>query len=231
MHDETKELIRRAQNGDNDAMEAIVSANCGLIYSAARRFIDRGEWDDLCQLGAIGLIKAVRRFDFGYNVEFSTYAVPMIIGEIKRFLRDDGMIKVSRGLKELARRAYSLMDGEDISISRLAEKLNVTAEELTEALEASRRPDSIDRSVSDGDGHPMRLMDIIPCDDREDELLTRICLKQAIMELPPRDRMIIALRYFRGKTQSQVAEELGLSQVQISRLEKKLLAAIREKIG
>ncbi len=232
MREEVKELIVRAQSGDRAAMNTLVEENRGLILSAVNRFRDRGESDDLFQLGAIGLIKAVRRFDLSYGVEFSTYAVPMIVGEIKRFLRDDGAIKVSRNLKELARRACRLMekDGE-MTVSELAAQLEVTPAQVTEALEAVRRPDSIDRSISDGDGRPISLMDTIPGEDREDELLTRISLRQAIMDLPGRDRVIIVMRYFRGRTQTEVARVLGLSQVQISRLEKKILEEMREKIG
>lgn len=232
MREEMKELITRAQAGDRDAMEKIVIENRGLIHNAVGRFRERGESDDLFQLGAIGLMKAVKRFDLSYGVEFSTYAVPMIIGEIKRFLRDDGIIKVSRSYKELARRAYSLMDKDgETNMTELARRLEVSPGELTEALEAVRRPDSIDRSIADSDGKPVALMDTIPGVDREDEILTRICLKQAIRDLPGRERVIIVMRYFGGKTQSEIADALGLSQVQISRLEKKILAQMREKIG
>ena len=232
MRDEMRELILLAQSGDREAMGRIVAENRGLINAAVSRFRDRGESDDLFQLGAIGLMKAVRRFDMSYGVEFSTYAVPMIVGEIKRFLRDDGIIKVSRGYKELARRAYRLMEKSGgVNIGELAGRLGVSAEELTEAMEAVRRPDSIDRSISDGEGRPVSLMDTIACEDREEDILTGICLRQAIMDLGPRERVIIVMRYFGGRTQSEVAAALGLSQVQISRLEKKILAGMREKIS
>lgn len=232
MREEVRELIIRAQSGDRSAMDLLVRANKGLILRAVSRFRDRAESDDLFQLGAIGLIKAVRRFDLDYGVEFSTYAVPMIVGEIKRFLRDDGTIKVSRSLKELARRAGAAMERNgEMTVGQLAAELGVGPERITEALEAVRRPDSIDRSITDGDGRPVMLMDTIAGDDREEELLTRICLRQAIMDLPGRDRVIIVMRYFGGKTQSEVADVLGLSQVQVSRLEKKILAGMREKIG
>lgn len=232
MREDMKELITLARQGDRNSMEKIVTENRGLIYSAVGRFSGRAEPEDLFQIGAMGLMKAVKRFDMSYGVEFSTYAVPMIIGEIKRFLRDDGIIKVSRSYKELARKAYALMDKKgEMSLRELAEGLGTGVEELTQALEAVRRPDSIDRSVAGADGKPMLLMDTIPSDDAEDDILTKICLKQAIMELPPRERQIIVLRYFQNKTQSEVAGVLGLSQVQISRLEKKILAAMREKIS
>ena len=232
MRDELRELISRAQSGDSQAMGRIVSENRGLIRAAVNRFRGRGESDDLFQLGAIGLMKAVKRFDMSYGVELSTYAVPMIIGEIKRFLRDDGIIKVSRSYRELARRAHTLMDREaGLSHTQLAERLNVSPEELAEALEAVQTPDSIDRSILGSDGRPVALMDTIPCEDREDDLLTKIGLRQAIMDLAPRERVIILMRYFRGKTQTEVARALGLSQVQISRLEKTILAVMKEKIS
>ncbi len=232
MREEVKELITKAQAGDAAAMERLLNDNRGLILSAVSRFRDRGESEDLFQLGAIGLMKAVKRFDLSYGVEFSTYAVPMIVGEMKRFLRDDGIIKVSRSFKELAHRAFSVMDrAGEMTVGELAERLGVTPAQVTEALEAVRRPDSIDRNISDGDGKPVLLMDTIPGEDGEEELLTRISLRQVINELPGRDRVIIVLRYFRGKTQSEVAKVLGLSQVQVSRLEKRILAGMREKIS
>ena len=229
---EIKELISKAQKGDREAMGELVARNRGLIHSAVLRFKGRGEPDDLFQIGAMGLMKAVRRFDMSYDVEFSTYAVPMIIGEIKRFLRDDGIIKVSRSYKELARRAYSIMERRgELGMSELAEELSVSPEELTQAMEAVRPPDSIDRPMAGADGRPSALLDALPCEDKEDDLILRICLKQAINSLPSRERSIIVLRYFKDKTQSEVAGILGLSQVQISRLEKKVLARMREEIG
>ncbi len=232
MLDEVKELIIKAQQGDRRAMGTLVERNRGLIHNAVRRFQGRAEADDLFQIGAIGLMKAVRRFDMSFNVEFSTYAVPMIIGEIKRFLRDDGLIKVSRSYKELARRACAVMEKcGDITVDELARRLEVSTEELAQAMEAVRRPDSIDRSVTGSDGKALRLMDTIPGENGEDDLIMRICLKQAIESLPCRERRIIVLRYFRNKTQAEVAGLLGLSQVQISRLEKKVLARMRTEIG
>lgn len=232
MLDEIKELIGRAQKGDRDAMEELVKRNSGLIRSAALRFKGRAEPDDLFQLGAIGLIKAVRRFDMSYGVEFSTYAVPMIVGEIKRFLRDDGLIKVSRSYKELVRRAYAVMERRgDIGVDELAGELGVSVEELIRAMEAVRPPDSIDRPPAGSDSKDSSLAALLPDENREDDLVLRICLKQAIMNLPSRERKIIVLRYFKDKTQSEVASILGLSQVQISRLEKKVLARMREEIG
>ncbi|MCH5187633.1 MAG: sigma-70 family RNA polymerase sigma factor [Oscillospiraceae bacterium] len=232
MLQEIKELIVKAQKGDREAMGELVAKNRGLIHSAVLRFKGRGETDDLFQIGAMGLMKAVRRFDMSYDVEFSTYAVPMIIGEIKRFLRDDGIIKVSRSYKELARRAYSIMERRgELGMSELAAELSVSPEELIQAMEAVRPPDSIDRPMAGTDGRLSVVLDALPSEDREDDLIMRICLKQAINSLPSRERSIIVLRYFKDKTQSEVAGILGLSQVQISRLEKKVLARMREEIG
>ncbi len=232
MVDEVKNLIIQAQKGSREAMGELVKRNSGLIYKEVRRFADRAESDDLFQIGAIGLMKAVRRFDLNYDVELSTYAVPMIAGEIKRFLRDDGIIKVSRRHKELASRAYSLMERTgETALLALADKLEVSPEELTEALEASRRPDSIDRKISDGDGKNMSLMDTIPAESGEEGILMRLSLQSAIMNLTPRERQIIILRYFKDETQSGVAKRLGLSQVQISRIEKKVLEKIRQEIS
>lgn len=228
---EVKELISRARNGDREAMGELVAANRGLIYSVVRRFTGRAELDDLFQIGAIGFIKAVRRFDMSYDVELSTYAVPMIMGEIKRFLRDDGIIKVSRGYKELARRACSVMEKRgDLPVSELAKELGVSGDELTQALEAVRPPDSIDRPTA-ADGRASSVLDGLADEDKEDDLIMRICLKQAIMSLPSRERSIIVLRYFKDKTQSEVAAMLGLSQVQISRIEKRVLAQMKREIG
>ncbi len=232
MLDEVKNLICRAQQGDRAAMGELLARNRGLIRSAVSHFRGRGDPEDLFQIGAIGMMKAVTRFDMSYNVEFSTYAVPMIIGEIKRFLRDDGLIKVSRVYKELARKAHALTETRgDMSIAELSAELSVSPEELTQALEAARLPDSIDRPVTNSDGKAVPLMDTIPAENREDDLILRICLKEAVRSLPSRERKIIVLRYFKDKTQSEVAGMLGLSQVQISRLEKKVLAKIREEIG
>lgn len=232
MLDEVKNLIIEAQNGSSGAMGELVKRNNGLIRKTASHFADRAESDDLFQLGAMGFIKAVQRFDLSYNVELSTYAVPMIAGEIKRFLRDDGIIKVSRRHKELARRAYSLMEQTgETSLYTIAAKLETTAEELTEAMEACRRPDSIDRKISDGDGKAFLLMDTIPAESGEEELLTRLSLHNAIDALPPREKQVIVLRYFKDETQASVARRLGLSQVQISRIEKKVLEKIRREIS
>lgn len=227
MSDETRRLIKAAQQGDERATEEIVRENTGLIRSAVRRFYGRGEPDDLFQLGAMGLIKAVKRFDLSFDVEFSTYAVPMIIGEIKRFLRDDGLIKVSRTAKEYAARIRRIRSEEgDVELGEIADRLNISYEEAVFALEATSPPESIDKNVYDG-GSNMTLGEKIASDDSEDERVTLIALKKAIENLPERDRQLIFLRYYKELTQSRTAKIMGISQVQVSRLEKKIIEEIR----
>lgn len=232
MVDEVKNLIIEAQNGSSSAMNELVKQNRGLIHKVSMSFYKRAEADDLFQLGAIGFIKAVKRFDLSYNVELSTYAVPMIAGEIKRFLRDDGIIKVSRRHKELAHRAYALMEqNAEMSVLTLAQELNESVEAVTTALEACSYPDSIDRRISDTQGKGISLGDTIPDEGKEDDMLVKMSLHSAINALPPREKQVIVLRYFKDETQAKVAQRLGLSQVQISRIEKKVLEQIRREIS
>ena len=239
MKQENYRLIKLAQSGDKDALEKIVSQNTGLIHSAVRKFSGRGaESEDLFQIGAIGLIKSVNKFDTSFDVEFSTYAVPMIMGEIRRFLRDDGMIKVSRALKETAAKARIASEkiftqrGYDASLSEIAELINSTADEVAVALEATQIHDSIYKSVTESDRNPVLMIDkLCSCDNNEEKVINKLALKDEIKKLPPRERQIIALRYYREKTQSEVAKILGLSQVQISRIEKKLLCMLKENIS
>lgn len=230
MSDETRKLIKAAQQGDEKAKEKIVKENTGLIKSAVRRFYGRGEQDDLFQLGAMGLIKAVQRFDLSFDVEFSTYAVPMIIGEIKRFLRDDGLIKVSRTAKEYAARIRRIRAEEgEITLEEIAKRLNISCEEAVFALEATSPPESIDKKVYD-DENNLTLGEKIASDDSEEEHVTKIALRNAIENLSQRDRELIALRYYREFTQSKTAKILGISQVQVSRLEKKIIEEIRGEL-
>jgi RNA polymerase sporulation-specific sigma factor len=230
MTEETRKLIELAQSGDDAATERIVSENTGLIRSAVKRFYGRGEADDLFQIGAMGLIKAVKRFDLGFDVEFSTYAVPMIIGEIRRFLRDDGIIKVSRSAKECAAKIRRIRNEEgDIGLREIAERISVSYEDAVYALEATTPPESIDKKVYDGESG-VCLGDRIASCDSEDERVTLIALKREIASLPERDRKIIALRYYKELTQSKTAKILGISQVQVSRLEKKIIDSLREKM-
>ena len=226
-----EELIRLAQSGDKDASEALVKENSGLIWSVARRFLGRGaEGDDLYQLGCLGFLKAVDGFDLEYGTQFSTYAVPKISGEIRRFLRDDGAVKVSRTIKEqaasikIARSNLTNALGREPTISELSEKTGFTPEEIALAETATAATESIQRETGE-DG--FSLEDVLTDTQTEESLVEKISLKQAISNLPERERMVIQLRYFHGLTQERVAKVLDVSQVQVSRIEKKALANLR----
>lgn len=236
----TIELILMARSGDKQAQSLLVENNIGLVWSIVRRFQNRGhETEDLFQIGSIGLLKAINKFDTSFDVKFSTYAVPMIIGEIKRFLRDDGIIKVSRSLKETSNKARITKEvmtrelGREPTISEIAQRLGLPMEELVMAVEASYSPESLFNPVSDGDNSPLMLIDKLndECNEDETDLIDRIALKQVLETLKPREKQIIVLRYFKEKTQVQIAEMLGISQVQVSRIEKKILEEIRNKIN
>ena len=233
MLDEVKNLIYKAQEGDEKAQEELVERNIGLIRSAVRRFYSRGVCEeDLFQLGAMGLVKAIKRFDLKYEVEFSTYAVPMIIGEIRRFLRDDGMIKVSRSAREKAAIIRRMRTEEgDSEIEEIAKKMGISYEDAVFALEATVPPESTDREIFDSTGSKTRLGDLIPSKENEEDTVLKIELKRAIENLPERDKKIIMLRYYREMTQSQVAKIMNIGQVQVSRLEKKIIEHLREEIG
>ena len=236
--DRTEELIRRSQEGDKEARETLIEENMGLIHHVVKRFLGRGvEAEDLFQIGAIGLVKAVDRFDLSFDVRFSTYAVPMIAGEIKRFLRDDSMIKISRSLKELAIRAARLREqlfmerGEEPGVEELAERLGVDPEELVQAMDGSAEVESLQKIVYQGDGEGLSLMDKVEQGkDEEETLLRQLLLEQLLRTLEPKERRLIMLRFFHDRTQTQVAEELGMSQVQVSRLEKKILQALKKRM-
>jgi RNA polymerase sporulation-specific sigma factor len=234
--EEVKTLIAESQAGDNHARDKLVNSNIRLVWSVVQRFLNRGcEPDDLFQIGCIGLLKAVDKFDLSYDVKFSTYAVPMIIGEIQRFLRDDGTVKVSRSLKEMFNRIRRTKDelskklGRLPTIGEVAEEMGVTPEEIVFAQEASRAPSSIHETVFENDGDPITLMDQI-ADESDNKWFDKLALMEAIRGLSQRERLIVFLRYFRDHTQSEVAERLGISQVQVSRLEKKILQLIKDQI-
>jgi RNA polymerase sporulation-specific sigma factor len=234
---EVKRLIALSQSGDGTARDTLVSNNIRLVWSVVQRFSGRGyDPEDLFQIGCIGLLKSVDKFDLSYDVKFSTYAVPMIIGEIQRFLRDDGTLKVSRSLKEMANRVRKAKDelsktlGRQPTISEVAEQLGVTPEEIVFAQEANKPPTSIHETVFENDGDPITLMDQI-ADDSQEKWFDKMALTQAIQGLSERERLIVYLRYFRDQTQSEVASRLGISQVQVSRLEKKILQSIKEQIA
>lgn len=239
MKEENYRLIALAQSGDKGALETLTMLNQGLIWSAVRKFTGRGtEPEDLFQIGAIGLIKAINKFNTDFNVEFSTYAVPMIMGEIRRFLRDDGIIKVSRNLKEIAIRVkmasekISAEKGRDAGVLEIAEMLDIPLSEITLSLEASQPTESLYKAVNDGENNPILLIDkIYSNSDNEENLLTGVALREAIKNLPMKERQILMLRYYKEKTQSEVARIMGVSQVQISRIEKKLLGTLRKNIS
>ena len=236
--DKTLELLKLAKDGDENARNQIVSDNLGLVWSVAVRFRNRGyELEDLYQIGCIGLIKSIDKFDLSYEVKFSTYAVPMITGEIKRFLRDDGMIKVSRSLKENGwkikqaseRLAHEL--GRDATIEEIAACTEMSKEDIVMALEANVEVESIQKTVYQSDGNEICLMDKLQEKKDENEiLLNHILLEQLLNNLEEQERELIKLRYFYDKTQMEVAKTLGISQVQVSRLEKKILVNMRQKI-
>lgn len=234
---EVKRLIALSQSGDNLARDTLVNCNIRLVWSVVQRFLNRGyEPDDLFQIGCIGLLKSVDKFDLSYDVKFSTYAVPMIIGEIQRFLRDDGTLKVSRSLKEMANKVRKTKDelskrfGRLPTIKEVAEELEVTPEEVVFAQEANKPLSSIHETVFENDGDPITLMDQI-ADDTQDKWFDKLALNEAIGTLNKRERLIIYLRYYRDQTQSEVAVRLGISQVQVSRLEKKILKIIKDQIA
>ena len=237
--DHTKELIERAHKGDGEAREKLVLENMGLIGSIVKRFAGRGyEQEDLFQIGSIGLIKAVDKFDMSFDVKFSTYAVPMITGEIKRFLRDDGMIKVSRSLKENSvkmARAIEEYRGEhqcEPTVEQLAEKTGIDPEEIVMSFEAAADVESIYRTVYQGDGSEVCLIDKIEEKrNYNEESVNRMVIQQIMDELPENERMLIKMRYFEERTQTDIAGELGISQVQVSRMEKRILAAMKKKLA
>jgi RNA polymerase sporulation-specific sigma factor len=233
---EIKVLLDKAQTGDSDARECILTNNLNLVRSITHRFKNRGyEWDDLFQIGCMGLVKAIDRFNAAFNVKFSTYAVPMIIGEIRRFMRDDNPVKVSRPIKELASRIYRVQEklhgtlGREPTVGEIAEELLLPPEEIITALEAVQPPQSLyDNAVHDNGDTPL-LVDQIKCTDGQDnEYFDKLALQEVIRRLPKRERKIIYLRFFEDRTQAEIALEIGISQVQVSRLERQALKLIRE---
>lgn len=228
------DLILKAQSGDMEASERLVSDNAGLIWSVAKRFIGRGaEAEDLYQLGCLGFLKAVEGFDIQYGTQFSTYAVPKISGEIRRFLRDDGAVKVSRGIKErsasikAARSALTQALGREPTIGEISRQTGFTPEEIAVAETATAATESIQRESGE---EGFSLENILTDTETEERLVERIALRQAIDGLPERERMVIMLRYFHCLTQQRVAKVLDVSQVQVSRIEKKALEILRERL-
>ncbi|WP_156289282.1 RNA polymerase sporulation sigma factor SigF [Oceanobacillus salinisoli] len=230
--EQVKEYIYQSQQGDKVARDILVEKNIRLVWSVVQRFINRGyDPDDLFQIGSIGLIKSIDKFDLSYDVRFSTYAVPMIIGEIQRFIRDDGSVKVSRSLKEVGNKIRKKKDeltkqlGRSPTVNEIAEALEITPEEVVHAQEASKSPHSIHETVFENDGDPITLLDQIA--DQDTKWFDKLTLQEAIKNLSERERLIIFLRYYKDQTQTEVAERLGISQVQVSRLEKKILKEMK----
>ena len=236
--DHTIALIRKSHAGDRTARAQLVEENTGLVWCIVKRDFNRGvEAEDLFQIGTIGLLKAIDKFDLKYEVKFSTYAVPMIVGEIKRFLRDDGMIKVSRSLKELAYRGYLCQEalgkklGREPCNTEVAAEMQVEPEELVQAFEATGELESLHKPIYRKDGQELTLADKLASpEEGTEEVLDHILLKELLASLNKEERTLIYLRYFAERTQSQVGEELGISQVQVSRMEKKILKSMREQI-
>lgn len=236
--DRTTTLIEKSHQGDEEARAQLVQENAGLVWCVVKRFLHRGaEAEDLFQIGNIGLLKAIDKFDLSYEVKFSTYAVPMISGEIKRFLRDDGMIKVSRSLKELTYKSCACRErlqeawGREPTITEIASELKVETEELLMAMDASSEIESLHKPIYQKEGQELRLMDKLPeQEEQEDRILDHMLLQELLTYLDKEERRLIYLRYFANQTQSQVGKELGISQVQVSRMEKKILKNLRERI-
>jgi RNA polymerase sporulation-specific sigma factor len=233
---EVKKLIKKSQQGHQESRDLIAQKNMRLVWSVVQRFLNRGyEPDDLFQIGCIGLLKSVDKFDLSYDVKFSTYAVPMIIGEIQRFIRDDGTVKVSRSLKELSNKIRKAKDELSKTLDRVptvlevAEYLDITPEDVVLAQEANRTPTSIHETVYENDGDPITLLDQI-ADHNEGKWFDKIALREAIQELDDREKLIVYLRYYKDQTQSEVASRLGISQVQVSRLEKKILQQMKNRM-
>ncbi len=235
--DETNALIRKAKEGDDAAKEKLLTENTNLIKSIVRRYLNKGvEYDDLFQLASMGLLKAINGFDESFNVRFSTYAVPMIAGEIKRFMRDDGSIKVSRAIKATAKsinqfvEEYTLTNGNQPSLKVISEKFGMPESEVVFTMGSTRMPISIYAQGDYKDEKSQQLLDKLPVEDSQEDIIEALELRGAIASLPDRDKKIIILRYFRDMTQSEVAEMMGVSQVQVSRIENRIMESFRKQL-
>lgn len=239
MYENSIESIKRAQSGDKFEMERLIRDNNGLIWSIVKRFANRGyEIEDLYQIGCIGFIKSIKKFDTSFEVKLSTYSVPYILGEIKRFIRDDGPVKVSRSIKELnvkineIKRQY-LIKGKEITLEEICKELKIQKEDAIIAMESTNSVESIETSTNgeNKDGKKITILDRLSTGRNEEELITnKMVVSQLIKELKDRDKEIILLRFFKEKTQMEVAKTLGISQVQVSRIEKKILNEMKEKL-
>ena len=236
--EETFAYIRAAKQGDERAKAILLENNTSLLKSIVKRYLGKGvEFDDLFQLAGMGLLKAIQGFDERFGVKFSTYAVPMIAGEIKRFMRDDGSVKVSRAIKSTAKKMnafieeYSVRYGRPPTVKQIAEEFGVEESEAVFIMGSSRMPVSIYEKGEYKDEDSHELLDRLPALDDQDDMIEKLQLKSAIAALPERERKIIFLRYFRDMTQSEVAEVIGVSQVQISRIESRIVTEMKEKLG
>lgn len=233
------ELLLAAKSGDKESRDLLIEKNMGLVWSVVRRFANRGhEMEDLFQIGVIGLMKAIDYFDTSYEVRFSTYAVPMIQGEIKRFLRDDGMIKVSRSLKEYswkiqkAREKLSYENGREASVSELCACTGLEPEDIISAMESGCEVESLNKIIFQNDGQPVRLVDkLVEKKDSHSELLDRLLIEELMETLDAKERELIIMRYYCNETQSKIAKSFGISQVQVSRMEKRILKRLREALN
>lgn len=241
MYENTYEKIVKAQSGDEEAMASLVKNNLGLVYNIAKRFSGRGyELEDLNQIGALGLIKSIKKFDTSFDVQLSTYSVPFIMGEIKRYIRDDGKIKVSRSIKELGakinqiQKEYYLKNGQDIKIEQIAEILKVPKEDIALAIDANSSAivTSINEPVYSKDSSKtLNVEDIIPDTKNQEAMINdKLTVNKLIEELQPQEKQIVMMRYYKGSTQTEVAKTLGISQVQVSRIEKRILYSMKQKL-
>lgn len=241
MYENTYEKIVKAQSGDEEAMASLVKNNLGLVYNIAKRFSGRGyELEDLNQIGALGLIKSIKKFDTSFDVQLSTYSVPFIMGEIKRYIRDDGKIKVSRSIKELGakinqiQKEYYLKNGQDIKIEQIAEVLKVPKEDIALAIDANSSAivTSINEPVySKESSKTLNVEDIIPDTKNQEAMINdKLTVNKLIEELQPQEKQIVMMRYYKGSTQTEVAKILGISQVQVSRIEKRILYSMKQKL-
>ena len=236
--EEMVDLLSRSKKGEQEAREKLINCNLKLVFNLVQRFDNRGyELEDLFQIGTIGLMKAIDKFDFSYNVKFSTYAVPMIIGEIRRFLRDDSPVKVSRFLKETAYRIHRAREeltkelGREPTLTEIAEELEMPREEIVNALEAVQLPASIHETLYQDEGDPIYILDQLSDGKEEERWFDKIALKEVLNKLPEKHKQVILMRFFQDKTQMEVARQIGLSQVQVSRIERQALKNIKELLN
>lgn len=235
--EQTNLLIERSNSGDKDATDMLVQGNFPLIKSIVKGYLNKGvDYEDLYQIGCVGFLKAIKNFNPKFDVKFSTYAVPMISGEIKRFLRDDGDVKVSRSIKTLAIKLKSFIEkarnagGDSPTIEELAKEFSVEKEDVIIALDSCQQTISLNAKLDEDDPNSQNVIDKLVCDDKSDDMLDKFILKNEIMNLPEKERKVILLRYYRGKTQGEVAELLNVSQVQVSRMESKIIEQLRKKL-